>query len=140
MTNAIPIGRKTPILPLTILIIMKINPLIEKSIAAVLYDFEFLDGLPFTMKVNIFYLEVTLSLLHVSLVVNNQNEKGEHHCSPYLVLKSHPLPLYEHRDVCVSIVTFDIASNYHLTNIGIYVFLYLQLSLWKKSLIILPRR
>ena len=50
MTNAIPIGRKTPILPLTTLSIMKINPLIEKSIAAVLYDFEFLDGLLFTIK------------------------------------------------------------------------------------------
>jgi len=55
MTNAIPIGRKTPILPLTTLSIMKINPLIEKSIAAVLYDFEFLDGLLFTMKVYILY-------------------------------------------------------------------------------------
>jgi len=55
MTNAIPIGRKTPILPLTALSIMKINPLIEKSLAAVLYDFEFLDGLLFTMKVYILY-------------------------------------------------------------------------------------
>jgi len=55
MTNAIPIGRKTPILSLTTLSIMKINPLIEKSIAAVLYDFEFLDGLLFTMRVYILY-------------------------------------------------------------------------------------
>ena len=55
MTNAIPIGRKTPILPLTTVSIMKINPLIEKSIAAVLYDFEFLDSLLFTMKVYILY-------------------------------------------------------------------------------------
>ena len=55
MTNAIPIGRKTPILLLTTLSITKINPLIEKSIAAVLYDFEFLDGLLFTMKVYILY-------------------------------------------------------------------------------------
>jgi len=55
MTNAIPIGRKAPILPLTTLSIMKINPLIEKSIAAVLYDFEFLDVLLFTMKVYILY-------------------------------------------------------------------------------------
>jgi len=55
MTNAIPIGRKTPILPLTTLSIMKINPLIEKSTAAVLYDFEFLDGLIFTMKVYLLY-------------------------------------------------------------------------------------
>ena len=47
MTKAIPIGRKAPILPLTTLDIMKINPLIEKSIAAVLYDFEFLDVLLF---------------------------------------------------------------------------------------------
>jgi hypothetical protein len=31
--------------------IMKRIPLIEKNIAAVLYDFEFLDVLPFTMKV-----------------------------------------------------------------------------------------
>jgi len=56
MTNAIPIGRKTPILPpttLTIFTMMKMNPLIAKSIAAVLYDFEFLDGLLFTMKVHI---------------------------------------------------------------------------------------
>ena len=50
MTNAIPTGRKTPIFLLITLIIMNINPLIEKSIAAVLYDFEFLDGLLFTMK------------------------------------------------------------------------------------------
>ena len=69
MTNAIPIGRKTPILLLTTLSIMKINPLIEKSIAAVLYDFEFFDSLLFTMKVPL--LEVTLSLFHVPLVVNN---------------------------------------------------------------------
>ena len=55
MTNAIPTGRKTPILPLITLIIMNINPLIEKSIAAVLYDFEFWDGLLFTRKVYILY-------------------------------------------------------------------------------------
>ena len=55
MTNAIPIGRKTPILPLTTLAIMKRNPLIEKSIAAVLYDFVFLEGLLFTMKAYILY-------------------------------------------------------------------------------------
>ncbi len=56
ITNAIPIGRKNPILPLTtlnVLNIMKINPLIAKNIAAVLYDFEFLDDLLFTMKVHI---------------------------------------------------------------------------------------
>ena len=45
ITNAIPIGRKTPILSLTIHSKMEINSLIEKSVAAVLYDFEFLDGL-----------------------------------------------------------------------------------------------
>ena len=58
MTNAITIGRKTPILPLTTLTIFTIinmNPLIAKSIAAFLYDFEFLDGLLFTMKVYILY-------------------------------------------------------------------------------------
>jgi len=55
MTNAIPIGRKNPILPLTTLTIMKMSPLIAKSVAAVLYDFEFLDGLLFTMKVYILY-------------------------------------------------------------------------------------
>ena len=55
MTNAIPIGRKTPILPLTTLTIMKTSPLIEKSVAAVLYDFKFLDVLLFTMKVYILY-------------------------------------------------------------------------------------
>ena len=48
ITKAIPIGRKAPILPLTTLTIMKIKPPIEKNIAAVLYDFEFLDGLLFT--------------------------------------------------------------------------------------------
>jgi hypothetical protein len=53
MTNAIPTGRKTPILPLTALSIMKIKPLIEKSIAAFLYAFEFLDVLLFTVKVYI---------------------------------------------------------------------------------------
>jgi len=55
MINAIPTGRKAPILPLTTLIITKINPLIEKSIAAVLYDLVFLDGLLFTIKVYILY-------------------------------------------------------------------------------------
>ena len=53
ITNAIPIGRNIPILPLTtltIFTIMKMNPLIEKSIAAVLYAFDFLDVLLFTMK------------------------------------------------------------------------------------------
>ena len=55
MANAIPIGRKTPILPLTTLSIMKMSPLIAKSVAPVLYDLEFLDGLLFTMKVSIFY-------------------------------------------------------------------------------------
>jgi len=54
ITNAIPIGRNSPILPLTTLTIMKRNPLIEKSVAAVLYDFKFLDGLPFIAKVFIF--------------------------------------------------------------------------------------
>jgi len=48
ITKAIPIDRKAPILPLTILTIIKIKPPIEKNIAAVLYDFEFLDGLLFT--------------------------------------------------------------------------------------------
>jgi len=63
MTNAIPIGRKTPILPLTtltIFTIIKMNPLIAKSIAAVLYDFEFLDGLVSTMKVDILYYALHL--------------------------------------------------------------------------------
>jgi len=50
MTRAIPIGRKAPILPLTTVSIIKIKPLIEKSIAAVLYAFDFLDVLLFTMK------------------------------------------------------------------------------------------
>lgn len=50
MTNAIPTGKNTPILPLTTLKITNMDPLIEKSIAAVLYDFEFLDGLLFTVK------------------------------------------------------------------------------------------
>ncbi|MFC1917542.1 hypothetical protein ACFLXH_02700 [Chloroflexota bacterium] len=63
MTNAIPIGRNTPILLLTAVSIMKINPLIEKSIAAFLCDFEFFDSLLFTMKVPL--PEVTLSLFHV---------------------------------------------------------------------------
>jgi len=48
MINAIPIGVKTPILPLTTPAIINRNPLIAKSVAAVLYDFEFLDGLLFT--------------------------------------------------------------------------------------------
>ena len=55
MTNAIPIGRKTPILPLTTLTIMKRSPLIEKSVAAVLYDFESLGDLLLMVKVSIFY-------------------------------------------------------------------------------------
>jgi len=50
ITNAIPIGRKA-MLPLIAATIMKIIPLIEKNIAAVLYDFEFLDDLASTKKV-----------------------------------------------------------------------------------------
>ena len=73
MTSAIPIGRNTPILLLTTVSIMKINPLIEKSTAAFLCDFEFFDSLLFTMKVPL--PEVTLSLFHFPLVVNNQNNK-----------------------------------------------------------------
>ena len=42
ITNAIPMGRKD--IPLTVNI-MKISPLIAKSIAAFLYDFEFSDDL-----------------------------------------------------------------------------------------------
>jgi len=34
---------------------MKMTPLIAKSVAAVLYDLEFLDGLLFTMKVYVLY-------------------------------------------------------------------------------------
>ncbi len=55
MTNAIPIGRKTPILPLTTANIMKISPLIKKSVAAFLYDFESLGDLLLIAKVSIFY-------------------------------------------------------------------------------------
>ena len=55
MTNAIPIGRKTPILPLTTDNIMKISPLIKKSVAAFLYDFESLGDLLLIAKVSIFY-------------------------------------------------------------------------------------
>ena len=55
MINAMPIGEKSPILPLTTLIIKKRIPLIAKNIAAVLYDFEFLDGLLFTRKVYLLY-------------------------------------------------------------------------------------
>ena len=48
ITKAMPIGRKIGVLPATILTmptVIKIRPLIVKSIAAVLYDFKFLDGL-----------------------------------------------------------------------------------------------
>ncbi len=55
MTNAIPIGRKIPILPPTTPTIMKRSPLIEKSVAAVLYDFESLGDLLLIVKVAIFY-------------------------------------------------------------------------------------
>ena len=50
ITNAIPIGRKAMLPPIAHTIMKRI-PLIEKNIAAVLYDFEFLDVLLFTMKV-----------------------------------------------------------------------------------------
>jgi hypothetical protein len=50
MTNATPIGRKDPILPLTAPTIMKVSPLKEKSVAAVLYDFESLEGLLLILK------------------------------------------------------------------------------------------
>ena len=46
--KAIPIGRKIGVPVVTVLTIpamKKMRPLIEKSIAAVLYDFEFLDSL-----------------------------------------------------------------------------------------------
>jgi len=55
MTNAIPTGRKIPILPLTTPNIMKISPLIEKSIAAVWYDFESLGDLLLRVKIVILY-------------------------------------------------------------------------------------
>ena len=55
MPNAIPIGKKAPILPLTTLNIMKMSPLITKRIAAVLYDFLLLDVVLFTIIVNILY-------------------------------------------------------------------------------------
>jgi len=42
-------------LPLTTLTIMKRSPLIAKSVAAVLYDFKFLDDLLSTMEVTILY-------------------------------------------------------------------------------------
>ena len=58
MISAIPIGKKTPILQPTTPTKMKINPLIEKRVAAVLYDFELLDGLLFTMNVHIAYCAV----------------------------------------------------------------------------------
>ena len=48
MINAIPTGRKN--IPLTPLNIMKMIPLIAKSIAAVLYDFEFSDDLLLIVK------------------------------------------------------------------------------------------
>ena len=54
ITKAIPIGRKAPISPLNMFSIMNIKPLIEKSIAAVLYVFIFLDVLLFTMRVPIY--------------------------------------------------------------------------------------
>ena len=47
--NAIPIGKKN--IPLTPLNIMKMKPLIVKSMAAVLYDFEFSDDLLLVTKV-----------------------------------------------------------------------------------------
>ena len=50
ITNAIPIERKA-MLPLIAATIIKIIPLIENNIAAVLYDFEFLDDLASTKKV-----------------------------------------------------------------------------------------
>ena len=49
MINAIPTGRKN--IPLTPLNMMKMIPLIAKSKAAVLYDFELSDDLLFIMKV-----------------------------------------------------------------------------------------
>jgi len=55
MINAIPTGRKIPILPPTIPTIMKRSPLIKKSVAAVLYDFEFLGDLLLIINMSIFY-------------------------------------------------------------------------------------
>lgn len=51
--NAIPTGRKSPTLPLNTVSIMNIEPLIEKSTAAALYDFE--DGLLFIIEVYVLY-------------------------------------------------------------------------------------
>ena len=45
MAKAIPTGRKLPVLPLTTANIMNISPLIKKSVAAFLYDFESLGDL-----------------------------------------------------------------------------------------------
>jgi len=70
MPNAIPIGRKTPILPLITPTIMRSSPLIAKSVEAVLYDFKFLDDLLSIMKVYILYWAITSSLFHVPLIVN----------------------------------------------------------------------
>ena len=56
MTSAIPIGRKIPILPLTTPTIMKRIPLLEKSVAAVLYDFEFFDGVLLIVEATVLYL------------------------------------------------------------------------------------
>jgi len=55
MTSATPTGRKIPTLPLTAAKIRKITPLIEKSKAAVLYDFTFLVDSLLTVKVSVFY-------------------------------------------------------------------------------------
>jgi hypothetical protein len=50
ITNAIPIGKKAMLLPIAYTMMKRI-PLIENNMAAVLYDFTFLDTLLFTMKV-----------------------------------------------------------------------------------------
>jgi len=55
MDKAIPTGRKILMLPLTTANTMKISPLIKKSVAALLYDFESLGDSLLIAKVSIFY-------------------------------------------------------------------------------------
>ena len=55
MTSAIPTGRKSPTSPLDTVTAMNMNPLIAKSIAAVLYSFDFLDGSLFPIEIQVLY-------------------------------------------------------------------------------------
>ncbi len=98
ITNAIPIGRKATLPPIAPTIMKRI-PLIEKNIAAVLYDFEFLAVLLFTMKVCLLHLAL-LGVYSTFLWKSMINIKGGVVLFSLIFRANLQIPLNKHRDVC----------------------------------------